>query len=1077
MKFRRLTIYNIASIEQAEIDFDREPLASADVFLISGVTGAGKSTILDTICLALFNAVPRLGTGRSADRFNGISSRDYKQLLRTGAKEGYAELSFRGNNNREYVARWRVWLTAKKINSQWTLIPDGDAAKALVKEKLIESEISAALNIDYEQFVRTSLLAQGEFTRFLNSDDAEKAKILARLTGVGRFAEVGREIYRIYAYKLSSEQTLRDQSQVVQLLSEEQIAAIKTEKDSLAVQVEQQSAELRAIDARLQWLLRNAELQGHFAAAEAAVRAAREVRDGEHIAAERRLVADYDATAAVRRNMSGADDARLRMGGIDGELGALLPKWQLILASVDALRARSEASALELAKTDTAMAAYAVCVESFGHYGDIIAVAEGVLRERAEYGRLTAEVERVRSSLPVAKKNLAEADEALKVLVADAGNKERSAAEAQNRFSALDSGAVLAELTAARDRLQSFRTLVQLAALASEASVAAAEADALARRAERSRRLFDEIDMGHKEWASVARATLTKGCTCPVCRQTVAELPPVEDVLNRQWLAAKAALDDDEKALAEARRRCSETDARMTVLRRSHEQIGSRLESVPESEDGREAMLLELRSALGTAEKANEAAASLKARTEAAQNAHLEALKKRENGEKRRAEALAALQTVEMRVAALEESMARAAANADAALSALQGREDMKPWFSAGVPEPADFLKDFKESYCEYERLRALRQKLVSAIERASEQLAVAKDAGEALADALPEWAHVPAATHVSEADVFAYIGSFVSKVCSLADRRRQLALEVGRLDMAVAHFLEENDMFTKDILLSLNCMAEADVERRRAALVGADTAVTRADAAFESAKTQLETHGKTRPEGIDTDSRDSLGERKRELEELIAQHNRALGALVQQLEGDGKMRLQQADLLDRLAVAEKESGRWARLNNLFGDKEGCRFRNIALSFVLENLLIAANRYLAMLTDRYRLKGVEGSYLILLEDAYNGYRSRPVATSSGGESFMVSLALALALADLGGSFVADTLFIDEGFGTLSGEPLQRAVGMLRSLNRSSGRRVGIISHIAELKAELPVQIHVDADPSRGASTVSVTGAL
>ena len=155
------------------------------MFLISGVTGAGKSTILDTICLALFNAVPRLGTGRSADRFNGISSRDYKQLLRTGAKEGYAELSFRGNNNREYVARWRVWLTAKKINSQWTLIPDGDAAKALVKEKLIESEISAALNIDYEQFVRTSLLAQGEFTRFLNSDDAEKAKILARLTGVG----------------------------------------------------------------------------------------------------------------------------------------------------------------------------------------------------------------------------------------------------------------------------------------------------------------------------------------------------------------------------------------------------------------------------------------------------------------------------------------------------------------------------------------------------------------------------------------------------------------------------------------------------------------------------------------------------------------------------------------------------------------------------------------------------------------------------------------------------------------------------------------------------------------------------
>jgi exonuclease SbcCD, C subunit len=96
-----------------------------------------------------------------------------------------------------------------------------------------------------------------------------------------------------------------------------------------------------------------------------------------------------------------------------------------------------------------------------------------------------------------------------------------------------------------------------------------------------------------------------------------------------------------------------------------------------------------------------------------------------------------------------------------------------------------------------------------------------------------------------------------------------------------------------------------------------------------------------------------------------------------------------------------------------------------------------------------------------------------VVTGSGGETFLVSLSLALALAGEGRDVAADILFIDEGFGTLSGGPLQRAVALLRSLHSDSHKQVGIISHVEELKSEIPVQIQVIPDVAGAASRVEV----
>ncbi len=142
-------------------------------------------------------------------------------------------------------------------------------------------------------------------------------------------------------------------------------------------------------------------------------------------------------------------------------------------------------------------------------------------------------------------------------------------------------------------------------------------------------------------------------------------------------------------------------------------------------------------------------------------------------------------------------------------------------------------------------------------------------------------------------------------------------------------------------------------------------------------------------------------------------------------------------------------------------------------SYVLTSLIHSANSYIKTLTDRYTLQVTPGTFIISIEDAYQGFVSRAASTISGGESFLVSLSLALALSDIGQTLSVDTLFIDEGFGTLSGVPLQNAINTLRSLHIKAGRHVGIRSHVEELQERIPVQIQVNQEGNNSCSKIKI----
>lgn len=174
----------------------------------------------------------------------------------------------------------------------------------------------------------------------------------------------------------------------------------------------------------------------------------------------------------------------------------------------------------------------------------------------------------------------------------------------------------------------------------------------------------------------------------------------------------------------------------------------------------------------------------------------------------------------------------------------------------------------------------------------------------------------------------------------------------------------------------------------------------------------------------------------------------------------DQARRVHAADMLTTIAKQEATYRLWAKLNELIGAADGKKFRNYAQQYTLDVLLGYANRHLNALSRRYRLQRISDTLALMVVDQDMGDELRSVHSLSGGESFLVSLALALGLASLSSNRVrVESLFIDEGFGSLDAETLRVAMDALDGL-QSMGRKVGVISHVQEMTERIATRILV-----------------
>ncbi|OED49270.1 hypothetical protein ACH42_01940 [Endozoicomonas sp. (ex Bugula neritina AB1)] len=196
-------------------------------------------------------------------------------------------------------------------------------------------------------------------------------------------------------------------------------------------------------------------------------------------------------------------------------------------------------------------------------------------------------------------------------------------------------------------------------------------------------------------------------------------------------------------------------------------------------------------------------------------------------------------------------------------------------------------------------------------------------------------------------------------------------------------------------------------------------------------------------------------------------------GEINQALNDDQKKRRNQKDLLNKIDQQQNAYDVWAHLNSLIGSAKGDKFRKFAQGLTLDHLVYLANRQLVKLHERYQLHRKQNEELSLeVIDVWQGDTARDIKTLSGGENFLVSLALALALSDLVSHKTSiDSLFLDEGFGTLDQETLETALDALDNLN-ASGKMIGIISHVEALKERIPTQIVISKESGLGYSKLN-----
>ena len=317
---------------------------------------------------------------------------------------------------------------------------------------------------------------------------------------------------------------------------------------------------------------------------------------------------------------------------------------------------------------------------------------------------------------------------------------------------------------------------------------------------------------------------------------------------------------------------------------------------------------------------------------------------------------------------------------------------------------------------------------------------------------------------HADTVQLTAELNAAVQRQNALADERTQLEQQITH--WRAAH--PDVDDANLDRLLALD---EAAVAQLRERIDDAQRAVEQGRVRLHERQQQLLQHTALPHDDRDDTTvvadlemlREQLGEQEQQYADLRARQA-----------DDQRRQHTQAALAEEIAAAHGEWQRWARLSSLIGSATGDVFRKIAQGYNLDLLLHHANAQLRQLARRYRLKRGGSALGLLVQDTEMGDELRSVHSLSGGETFLVSLALALGLASMASSTLRiESLFIDEGFGSLDPESLQLAMDALDGL-QAQGRKVAVISHVHEMHERIPVQIRVRRQ-GNGLSDVEVSG--
>ena len=1113
MRIKKLELHNIASIEDAVIDFDASPLSDTDLFLITGTTGAGKTTILDGISLALYNTTPRISKGiKNSEHANAddLTGHDPRNIVRQNTGYAFSRLHFTGNDGKDYCAEWSVQRgTYKKVNvslnnAVWSItdVKTGKCLSGRVQKQYeeVESEIIRVIGLDFNQFCRTTMLAQGEFTEFLKSKPEDKAAILEKISGSDIYRKIGAEIFN---QKKEADERFREEDrnnkQIVTLpeaqrkAKEEQLKNIDTSLSAIQKKID-------VLQECIDWLNKETSLKIKTADAKLALE-----KDEEKVKAEEFLnvetdVKQWNETIEVRQSHKNAANESTKAEAADAALTRLESTFRDVLdgeayLSEDQAKLTEKVTALEgmIKEQSDNVSAYENSVAVIADIRKTVKLQGEIEKKKAEK-KVCEE-----TAVPQAQQRLEESCTKLSVAVGnlDASGKELEKVTAElaalNLNGLREKKEFLQKVEGLKGDIDKYKE--QINAAKKDVDGYEVEFKSLKAAAEAETAELERLKQEHErrsetihEFAKLMRTKLNEHLgqadnTCPVCGQHVSALQS-DSVLDQEFAKIKKEYEEQEKKVSAAGASVAAKAGLITAtmkridgivndLGRSEKELDRYIAGRDDAEQLLAASKNDLSAMISAVSEQIAQGVKIEERKTQIQDAYNNLLKTKGEAEKQHLrcenELKTAQKSLEGLISVIDEKGHEVKELSGYVKDALEGSSG---WDADWKQSPDLFISELTmkaKTYSSYVTEKDAAEKKILANEPVLSSIKTIKDE---VMKAMPAWKYdnvVPVQIDGLQdkwVRLNADVKSFLQSLKSASDERE-------RYEGEVKAFLEAHVEYSIERLAELDAISSEKNTENARYVNQLRNSVANDKEKLEDANKDLSDHLTMKPEALnDEDTSEALASDKMELESQRDQFNVEKGSLETELKNDDEQIKKKGDttLLDKL---RQEKEKWERFCSVFGSADGSTLSKIAQSFVLESLLHSANHHLQSMAPRYRLLVNPGSLNLKLEDQYNGYATRSTNSISGGESFLVSLALALALADFGQHLGVSTLFIDEGFGTLSGEALQSAINTLKALHSNSGRQVGIISHREEIRENIPVQIKVNSSAGGSASTIDI----
>lgn len=953
MKILAIRLKNLTSIEgSVEIDFTKEPLKSSGLFAISGATGAGKSTILDALCLSLYAKVPRFAKG--ADNMDSsdvadksIKQNDVRNLLRRGTGEGYAEVDFVAVDGKIYRSRWSV----KRANNKPTgniqsysmsVVCLSDNSDVQGTRSEILDQIEQLVGLNYEQFTRTVLLAQNDFATFLKSKGDEKGDLLEKLTGTEIYSLISMNVYRKTKDMQEKRSEIENKMQAIEIIADEELNTLEKSLKEIEVKNVEVNKnidrltkeanvvkEINLITTKLQEKIK--EEQTKVSETETVNKSLQEqterkqkfedwlkdkepeltkvrnismtivekdstLKNIEKNNAERSLfVKQKDREIAILTKSK--DDAKAHVSDIIG-----IPKNELYIADVQTIYTQLSNDIEFETKVNT------VC------YDEITRLSDMELEK--ESGRLNTLI--VKWQEQTNKKN------------------------------------TLKEKKEQADRLK--EELTSLAQMVAERKSIYEDAT---KNAELLRTLSNKD-------VSALRNRLEENKPCAVCGSTHHPFANKQKELEDKYIESEKLLEDARNKYEEARKKYDTESAKYNLL--SEEKI--KLTAEIEQNEKELSLVDNKENIISKLEHINKEIERLKNLTKE-YGIKTKATQQKTEKHKILDRCINIFETAEKQIAEKAEERNKAQQLIDKDLTIIE-----------------ELRKD----------IHSLRQQ-ISEITK-----------GKTIEEVEAHIKH-------TQKDIV----DSIDKVKAEAEKyNNQLAAIRGELKVMNTSMKELEHLYKH-------------IERP-----------------------------------------DLLPTLISEAQQAKAENDQYIGTIKERLRKNAENAKLVGTLKTEHEKIKAKTEKWEKLNSLIGSHDGKKFKIIAQGYTLNILLHHANKHLSYLSKRYKLRQIQNTLGLEVIDCDMCNEVRTVYSLSGGETFLISLALALGLSSLSSkNLKVESLFIDEGFGSLDSETLQVAMQALEQL-QLQGRKIGVISHIQEMREQITTQIHIDKTHS-GKSAIRIIG--